>query len=208
MNQHTEPGRVKIERVTEDIRVVSQDGESRMELRVSCTTCGRESWSTQAEENQMDSAGWFYSRITRDHGVGFCPDHSPQGLAIAIDARERIEEIAQDAVRNGTSPDQTEPGRGCRHTSTPQGSTPAQPSSGSPPCPRASPAGTRQIKKAHFPHLARQQKGYMTSRIMERAWNCSARDLSWPEVESIWLELSMYLRPGHSAPRAVQSTRT
>ena len=76
MNKRVKIGNMEIDNITDTIRVVIGDGETRTEFLIACTTCGRENWSTMEEKNGTDPSGVVLHPDNRGR-----PDHIlPQPL--------------------------------------------------------------------------------------------------------------------------------
>ena len=197
MNQRVKIGNVEIDNITDTIRIVIGDGETRTEFLIACTTCGRENWSTMEEKNGKDPSGWFCTRITADDQIAFCPNHSREGPGIALEARDRIEAIAREAIVKC----QDLPGLNGTRTTVPVSDNPPGIYSKTTAQWLASmPTGKTSrywdLKNIHFSHLVRQQGRVNFPDLMEmRAWTIMFRhaDMTWSLVEQLWLELSQRL---------------
>ena len=184
----------KIRNHSEDLRgVIEDDGTPRTEIRIACTTCGREHWLDIKEVNTTDASGWFSYPITREHEITLCPRHAPAGTKPALEAREQINALAEEAVT--LCSDLPNP-RG-RRTRVTTGTNPAglysQPTVE---WLASLPSGktTRYwgIKKENFSHLTKQQGRMNFPDLMEmRAWTILFRhaDLNWNEAVGLWMEL-------------------
>ena len=197
MNQRVKIGNVEIDNITDTIRVVIGDGETRTEFLIACTTCGRENWSAMDERDGTGPSGWFSTRITADDQIAFCPNHSREGPGIALEARERIDAIAQEAIGKC----QDLPGLNGMKTTVPVRINPPGIYSKTTAQWLASmPTGKTgmywDLKNIHFSHLIRQQGRVNFPDLMEmRAWTILFRhaDMTWGQVEHLWLELSQRL---------------
>ena len=197
MNQRVKIGNVEIDNITDTIRIVRGDGETRTEFLISCTTCGRENWSELDRKNETDASGWFSTRITADDQIAFCPNHSREGLGIALEARERTDTIAREAIGKC----QDLPGLNGMKTTVPvRRNPPGIYSKTTAQWLASMPTGKTSrywdLKNIHFSHLVRQQGRVNFPDLMEmRAWTILFRhaDMTWSLVEHLWLELSQRL---------------